>query len=327
MGKNFQLTAIALTMTIASLTACSGPSVKEEEAKTPLQVTVSIVPQEYFVKRIGGDRVSVNAMIQPGTDPHTYEPKPEQLKTTAQSQAYFKIGVSLEDAWKDRLYFKIGVSLEDAWKDRLNSVNQQMLIVDTSQGVDKIPLTAEHNHDHDHDHDHAKEKKHQAGKNTLDPHIWLSPKRVKAQAKTIYQTLAQLDPGQEAIYRANFEKFSQELDALDQEIRQNLAGVKNKKFMVFHPEWGYFAQDYGLEMIAIEIDGNEPSAAQLSQLIKQAKKENIKVIFTQPEFSQKSAETIAREIGGQVIPISAFAENWSENLRQVSQKMATVLNQ
>ena len=250
-------------------------------------------------------------MIHPGTDPHTYEPKPEQLKPTAQSQAYFKIGVSLEDAWKDRL----------------NSVNQQMLIVDTSQGVDKIPLTAEHNHDHDHDHDHAKEKKHQAGKNTLDPHIWLSPKRVKAQAKTIYQTLAQLDPGQEAIYRANFEKFSQELDALDQEIRQNLAGVKNQKFMVFHPEWGYFAQDYGLEMIAIEIDGNEPSAAQLSQLIKQAKKENIKVIFTQPEFSQKSAETIAREIGGQVIPISAFAQNWSENLRQVSQKMATVLNQ
>ncbi|GCL57125.1 metal ABC transporter solute-binding protein, Zn/Mn family [Microcystis aeruginosa] len=315
MGKKFQLTALALTLTIASLTACSGPSVKEEEAKTPLQVTVSIVPQEYFVKRIGGDRVSVNAMIQPGTDPHTYEPKPEQLKTTAQSQAYFKIGVSLEDAWKDRL----------------NSVNQQMLIVDTSQGVDKIPLTAEHDHDHDHDHnhdhDHAKAKTEQAGKNTLDPHIWLSPKRVKAQAKTIYQTLAQLDPGQEAIYRANLEKFSQELDALDQEIRQNLAGVKNKKFMVFHPEWGYFAQDYGLEMIAIEIDGNEPSAAQLSQLIKQAKKENIKVIFTQPEFSQKSAETIAREIGGQVIPISAFAENWSENLRQVSQKMATVLNQ
>ncbi|MCA2691498.1 MULTISPECIES: zinc ABC transporter substrate-binding protein [unclassified Microcystis] len=315
MGKKFQLTAITLTLTIASLTACSGPSVKEEEAKTPLQVTVSIVPQEYFVKRIGGDRVSVNAMIQPGTDPHTYEPKPEQLKTTARSQAYFKIGVSLEDAWKDRL----------------NSVNQQMLIVDTSQGVDKIPLTAEHdhdhNHDHNHDHDHAKAKTEQAGKNTLDPHIWLSPKRVKAQAKTIYQTLAQLDPGQEAIYRANLEKFSQELDALDQEIRQNLAGIKNKKFMVFHPEWGYFAQDYGLEMIAIEIDGNEPSAAQLSQLIKQAKKENIKVIFTQPEFSQKSAETIAREIGGQVIPISAFAENWSENLRQVSQKMATVLNQ
>lgn len=315
MGKKFQLTALALTLTIASLTACSGPSVKEEEVKTPLQVTVSIVPQEYFVKRIGGDRVSVNAMIQPGTDPHTYEPKPEQLKTTAQSQAYFKIGVSLEDAWKDRL----------------NSVNQQMLIVDTSQGVDKIPLTAEHDHDHDHDHnhdhDHAKAKTEQAGKNTLDPHIWLSPKRVKAQAKTIYQTLAQLDPDQEAIYRANLEKFSQELDALDQEIRQNLAGVKNKKFMVFHPEWGYFAQDYGLEMIAIEIDGNEPSAAQLSQLIKQAKKENIKVIFTQPEFSQKSAETIAREIGGQVIPISAFAQNWSENLRQVSQKMATVLNQ
>jgi zinc transport system substrate-binding protein len=317
MGKTWQLTAIALTIGVGTLTACSSPSVKENQAEKPLQVTVSIVPQEYFVERIGGDRVSVNAMIQPGIDPHTYEPKPEQLKTTAQSQAYFKIGVSLEDAWKDRL----------------NSVNNQMLIVDTSQGVDKIPLTAEHdhdhghNHDHDHDHDHAKEKEHQAEKTSLDPHIWLSPKRVKVQAETIYKTLAQLDPDHQAIYQANFEKFSQELDALDQEIRQNLAAVKNKKFMVFHPEWGYFAQDYGLEMIAIEVDGNEPSAAQLSELIKQAKKDNIKVIFAQPEFSQKSAETIAREIGGQVITISAFAEDWSENLRQVSQKMATVLNQ
>jgi zinc transport system substrate-binding protein len=309
MGKTFQLTAIALTVGITTLTACSSPSVKEIKTEKPLQVTVSIVPQEYFVERIGGDQVSVNAMIQPGVDPHTYEPKPEQLKTTAQSQAYFKIGVSLEDAWKDRL----------------NSVNNQMLIVDTSQGVNKIPLTVEH--DHDHDHDHAQEKEHQAEKNTLDPHIWLSPKRVKAQAETIYKTLAQLDPAHQAEYRANFEKFSQELDALDQEIRQNLAGVKNKKFLVFHPEWGYFAQDYGLEMIAIEVDGNEPTAAQLGELIKQAKKDNIKVIFAQPEFSQKSAETIAREIGGQVITISAFDENWSENLRQVSQKMAAVLNQ
>lgn len=309
MGKTRQLTAIALTIGIGTLTACSSPSVKENQAEKPLQVTVSIVPQEYFVERIGGDRVSVNAMIQPGIDPHTYEPKPEQLKTTAQSQAYFKIGVSLEDAWKDRL----------------NSVNNQMLIVDTSQGVDKIPLTAEH--DHGHNHDHAKEKEDQAEKTSLDPHIWLSPKRVKAQAETIYQTLAQLDPAHQAIYQANFEKFSQELDALDQEIRQNLAAVKNKKFMVFHPEWGYFAQDYGLEMIAIEVEGNEPSAAQLSELIKQAKKDNIKVIFAQPEFSQKSAETVAREIGGQVITISAFDENWSENLQQVSQKMAAVLNQ
>lgn len=305
MGKTFQLTAIALTVGIATLTACSSPSVKENQTEKPLQVTVSIVPQQYFVERIGDDRVNINTMIQPGIDPHTYEPKPEQLKNAAQSQAYFKIGVSLEDAWKDRL----------------NSVNQQLLIVDTSQGVDKIPLIGEQ------DHDHAQEKEHQAEKSTLDPHIWLSPKRVKVQAETIYKTLAKLDPEHQAIYQANFEKFSQELDALDREIRQNLAGVKNKKFLVFHPEWGYFAKDYGLEMIAIEVEGNEPSAAQLSELIKQAKKDNIKVIFAQPEFSQKSAETIAKEIGGQVIIISAFTDNWSENLRQVSQKMATILNQ
>jgi zinc transport system substrate-binding protein len=307
MVKTLRLTAIAWVWSIATLTGCGSPSsTPETKGNPPLPVTVSIVPQEYFVKQIGGDKVAVSALIQPGVDPHTYEPKPEQLKTLSASKAFFKVGVALENSWKDRI----------------TSVNNRMLLVDTSQGVDKISLTAEH--DHDHDHDHAKE--HTEEKETLDPHIWLSPKRVKLQAETIYRTLVKLDPANEAFYRENFGEFIQEIDVLDKEIARTLAGVKNRKFMVFHPEWGYFAKDYGLEMVAIEVEGNEPSAAQLSNLISEAKKNNIKVIFTQPEFSRKSADTIASEIGATVIPISAFDENWSENLRQVAKTMATALN-
>jgi zinc transport system substrate-binding protein len=149
---------------------------------------------------------------------------------------------------------------------------------------------------------------------------------VKVQVETIYKTLARLDPANEGFYKANFDTFARDLDALDKEIRQTLSGVKNRRFMVFHPEWGYFAKDYGLEMVAIESEGNEPSAAELARLISEAKKENIKVIFTQPEFSRKSADTIAREIGGRVIPISAFDENWSENLRSVARTMAGELD-
>jgi zinc transport system substrate-binding protein len=286
------LRPLAVALVVMGLSGCSAnPPSADQSSQIP--ISVSIEPQKYFVEKIGGDNVAVNVMIAPGVDPHTYEPKPEQLKQLSKTQAYFTVGVSLEDAWKDRL----------------QSVNPKMLVVDTSKGVEKLPLE-EHEHEH----------------GSLDPHIWLSPKRVKLQAETIYQTLVQIDPQNQAKYQANLEGFIQEIKTLDQDIQENLKNVKSRKFIVFHPEWGYFAKDYGLEMISIEVEGNEPSASELADLIKSAKTEKIKVIFAQPEFSTKSSETIAKEIDGQVMTISAFSPDWSNNLRQVSKKMSEVLN-
>jgi len=286
------LRPLAVALVVMGLSGCSAnPPSAGQSSQIP--ISVSIEPQKYFVEKIGGDNVAVNVMISPGVDPHTYEPKPEQLKQLSKTQAYFTVGVSLEDAWKDRL----------------QSVNPKMLVVDTSKGVEKLPLE-EHEHEH----------------GSLDPHIWLSPKRVKLQAETIYQTLVQIDPQNQAKYQANLEGFVQEIKTLDQDIQENLKNVKSRKFIVFHPEWGYFAKDYGLEMVSIEVEGNEPSASELAALIKSAKAEKIKVIFAQPEFSTKSSETIAKEIDGQVMTISAFSPDWSNNLRQVSKKMSEVLN-
>lgn len=288
-----------------SLMGCTPESTsRSNQSSDRLGITVSIAPQKYFVERIGGDRVNVNVMIRAGIDPHTYEPKPEQLRSLSESQ----------------IYFSIGTSLEEAWIDRLAGVNSQMAIVDTSQGVEKLPMV-------EHEHGHSEDKEHEEERETLDSHIWLSPQRVKVQARTIYESLVELDPSHEEEYRANLESFLQDIGTLDKEIRQTLAGLKQRKFMVFHPEWGYFAKDYGLEMISIEVNGTEPSAAELADLIAEAKEEDIRVIFVQPEFSTKSAETIAREINGQVIPISAFSPDWSDNLRQVSAELAKTLNQ
>ena len=288
------LRPLAVAVVVMGLSGCSAnPPSADQSSQIP--ISVSIEPQKYFVEKIGGDNVAVNVMIAPGVDPHTYEPKPEQLKQLSKTQAYFTVGVSLEDAWKDRL----------------QSVNPKMLVVDTSKGVEKLPLE-----EHEHEHEHG----------SLDPHIWLSPKRVKLQAETIYQTLVQIDPQNQAKYQANLEGFIQEIKTLDQDIQENLKNVKSRKFIVFHPEWGYFAKDYGLEMISIEVEGNEPSASELADLIKSAKTEKIKVIFAQPEFSTKSSQTIAKEIDGQVMTISAFSPDWSNNLRQVSKKMSEVLN-
>ena len=288
------LRPLAVALVVMGLSGCSAnPPSAGQSSQIP--ISVSIEPQKYFVEKIGGDNVAVNVMIAPGVDPHTYEPKPEQLKQLSKTQAFFTVGVSLEDAWKARL----------------QSVNPKMLVVDTSKGVEKLPLE-----EHEHEHEHG----------SLDPHIWLSPKRVKLQAETIYQTLVQIDPQNQAKYQANLEGFIQEIKTLDQDIQENLKNVKSRKFIVFHPEWGYFAKDYGLEMVSIEVEGNEPSASELADLIKSAKAEKIKVIFAQPEFSTKSSETIAKEIDGQVMTISAFSPDWSNNLRQVSKKMSEVLN-
>lgn len=265
-----------------------------------VDISVSIMPQKYFVEKIGGKNVRVNVMIPPGIDLHSYEPKPQQLQALNNAEAYITVGVAFESAWMDRI----------------KAANQTMLIVDSSQGIERIPMLEHHHEDGE---THGVEE-------TLDPHIWLSPKLVKIQAQNIYNGLVKIDPQRQAEYQANLNQFITEIDQLDQQISQKLTPLKNRKFMVFHPAWGYFAQDYNLEQEPIEVGGQEPSAAELADLISQAKQENIKIIFTQPEFSPRSAETIAQEIGGQVVMISDLDENWSNNLLKVSETLSQNLN-
>lgn len=278
-------------------------------------VTVSIVPQQYFVERIGGRRVQVNVLVPPGVDAHTYEPKPAQLRALARSQVYFTIGVEFEKAWMGRIL----------------GANPSLRVVDATEGIDRLPAVA---------HEEAPRltvrerllgfvKKGGAAPQEVefDPHVWLSPRLVREQAQTIYETLAELDPAHDEEYRANFEAFLADIDALDREIRRSLEGVESRTFMVFHPAWGYFARDYGLTMLAVEVGGQEPSPQELARLIALAKQERIRIIFAQPEFSARAAETIAREIGGQVVLVSPLAYDWLSNLRTVAQAFAASAEQ
>ncbi|MBN1261191.1 MAG: zinc ABC transporter substrate-binding protein [Anaerolineae bacterium] len=269
-----------------------------------LNVGVSIVPQRYFVERIGGEYVTVSVMVEPGASPATYEPKPEQLAALS----------------KAVVYFSIGVPFENVWLDKIASANEAMQVVDTAAGIERLPMGAHH---HDDGEDHEAEEEHETG--ALDPHIWLSPELVKIQASTMLETLAALDPKHETDYRSNYEAFVADIDALEADIRQTLAGVASRKFMVFHPSWGYFARDFDLEQISIEIGGQEPSAQELAALIDQARAEEIRVIFAQPEFSTSDAETIAKEIGGEVLLISPLAYDWLDNLGLVAATFAAVL--
>jgi len=244
---------------------------------------VSIVPQKYFVERIGGDKVNVSVMAGPGFSPATYEPRPSQIEKLSETQMYVRIGVPFEEAW-------IG---------RIAAASESMFIVDQSEGIERIGGT--------------------------DPHVWLSPRLVKVQAQQIFDALVELDPDNETFYGANLEAFLADLDELDASIQQALAALESRKFMVFHPAWSYFARDYDLEMIPVQIEGSDPSAAEMADLIRTARENDIKVIFAQPEFSVESAQTIAEEIGGEVLLISPLAPDWMDNLQRVAYTFAQVL--
>jgi zinc transport system substrate-binding protein len=291
-------------------------------AADKLPVFVSIVPQQYFVQQIGKELVDVQVMIIPGADPHTYEPKPRQM-----------VAIS-----KAKLYFAVGIEFEEAHLKKITATNPDLKVIHTDHGIEKLAMAAHHHDDHaeahheaDHDHkegEHQGEAAHEEDHHEhagLDPHIWLSPPLVKIQARTILAALQEADPAHRMVYEANFQEFAARIDRLNAELKNKFAGKTGLQFMVFHPAWGYFAHTYGLKQVPIEIEGKDPKPAQLKSLIHHARENGIKVLFVQPQFPTKSAELVAREIGGQVAFADPLAEDWMANLRQVVDKFQAAL--
>ncbi len=298
------------------------------EAADELPVFVSIVPQKYIVQQIGKDLVAVQVMVQPGDSPATYEPKPQQMA----------------DISTTKIYFAIGVPFEKAWLGKIAAANPNMQVVHTDHDIEKIAMVAHHHHDdqaeehhegehHEAEHAHEKDDHHAEAEHEedhhedtgLDPHIWLSPPLVKIQARTILAALQEVDPVHRSIYEANFNAFTAQIDQLDADLKRTFAGKTGLQFMVFHPAWGYFAHTYGLKQVPIEIEGKDPKPAQLEALIQHAREYGIKVVFVQPQFSTKSAQLVAKEIGGQVAFADPLAKDWMANLRKVADKFQKAL--
>jgi len=261
----------------------------------------SILPQKYFVQQISKDRVSVEVMVQPGASPATYEPKPSQMKQLASSV----------------LYFAIGVPFEAAWLDKIAGVNPNMSVIHTDAGIEKIPMSS---HKHEEAVAHSNHEQALRQHEVLDPHTWLSPRLVKQQVRVVFEKLTQLFPHYAAEFQINYGQLINSIDTLDAELRTLFRNDEGMQFMVFHPSWGYFAREYGLEQIAIEIEGKSPKPAQLQKLIEHAKEHNIRIIFAQPQFSLKNAKLVAREINGEVVRADPLAEDWLQNMKEVADK-------
>ena len=237
---------VAIARTIAFVIALAVFPAGAASASVPLPVFVSILPQKYFVERVGGERVTVSVMVGPGQSPETYEPTPRQM--TALSRA--------------RLYFSIAVAFEDTWMKRIQAANPALRVVAMQRGVALLSLSGPGGEP-----------------GGTDPHIWTSPPRVKFMAMTIRDALIEADPAHRGDFESNYREFIAELAALDRDIRAILAQAKAKSFLVFHPAWGYFAKDYGLRQIPIEAEGKEPGAKSLAGVIDLGKREGVKVIF------------------------------------------------
>ena len=254
----------------------------------PIPVFVSILPQKYFVERIGKEQVKVEVMVNPGESPATFNPNPKKMSLLSQA----------------KLYFSIGVPFETIWIDRIQSIHSNLQFVPLhDEAHDKSGTDQGHGHPSRHSH------------GSSDPHIWTSPAKVKLMAKKIKETLVRAEPQKEKYFEANLRAFHNDLDALDRDIREILARSDNHRFLVFHPAWSYFAEDYGLEQISIEDGGKEPGARTLQKIIEKGKKLGIKVIFVQKQFSLSIAKKIAKMIGATVREMDPLAEDYLENMR------------
>lgn len=279
-----------------SAPSTGGVSASAPPVGTKLAVFVSIDPQVYFVQEIAGDLVSVHALVPPGVEPESYDPTPRQMAMLSQAQ----------------LYFAIGLPFETVLVPKIESSMKNITVVKTQAGV---PLRTF--------------SQHLAGSAVppggTDPHIWLAPELVKTQGKTIEEALAAADPAHAAEYVAGLKRLDGQMNALHRQIAGTLAGLSGRSFLVFHPAFGYFADEFGLKQISIESEGKAPGPKQLAGLIAEAKRLQVKMVFVEPQFDQSRAKVIADSIGARVVTIDPLAEDYVANLESVARQIKAAL--
>jgi zinc transport system substrate-binding protein len=290
MKKQIVLLIIVMVLALSSIV----------NAQEKVIVATSIGAQGFIVEQIAGDLVDVEVMIKPGQEPHTFEVTPRQMTRLS----------------KASLMFVLGFPFEKRLTAKLTAVNSKLKIIDSSKGIKKR-MMAEHDHDHHgHDHHHGEE---------ADPHTWLSPEGVEIYAKNIYQVLSELLPDSKSLLKTNLDKLLARNNQLAGKIKARLKSFEGKSFMVFHPSFGYFADYAGLKQVAIEAAGKKPSAKQMGNIIKEAKKHQIKVIFVQPQFDQSSAQVVAKAIGARLEVVDPLGADVFHFFEDMSKKLAASL--
>jgi zinc transport system substrate-binding protein len=255
-----------------------------------METFAGIPPLAWLVERIGGDHVHVEVLVQPGREPHTFEPTPRQVMALGRA----------------RLFFKVGMPFESRLVERMARGPGGLTVVDATEGIVKRTMVEDHDED-------------AAGP---DPHVWLSPPLLRTMAANVASALAGADPFHAADYRRRQADLATQIDAVHARIQQRLAPFRGQRFYVFHPAFGYFAEAYHLVQEPVEIEGKSPTPRQLFALVRQARSDGVRVIFLQPQFDPSSARAVARAIGGVVLPLDDLAKDVLVNLSDMAEKIA-----
>lgn len=253
-----------------------------------LDIVVTIVPQKEFIKAVAGDDVNVTVMIPPGYSPGNYAPKPQELTGLTDSSIYFSMGVPAD--------------LQNILP-KVKQFNPDIKVVKLFEKVnEKYP-----------DRMFSKESR--------DPHIWLSLKRVEYMVEIIRDELIELRPKNKETYIENTENYIKKIRNTEQEINDILKNKKDNYLLVYHPSFGYLADEFDLEMVSIEKEGKEATAKDLEDIIDFAKDNDINRIYHQAEIDSRQTQSLAEEINARLIQLDPLAENYLDNMVEMAKKI------
>ena len=284
------LTVLLAVILLMISAGCADSSLKESKGT----ITVSILPFSYFVKKIAGPEYQVNVIVPPGASPATYEPPPSVIQSLNRSEV---------------VIFNRYLGFEQAWMKKLTGVNEDIQALYLADNQDLIAAEAHKHGDH----------VHYSG---VDPHFWVSVSSARLISLDIKDFLQEVYPDDKFIFEKNFEALESEIDATLSYVQERLKDVENRTFLIFHPALTYFAREFGLKQVPVELDGKEPGAAWLKELIDMARRDSIMTILVQKEFNRSSAETIAKEIGGSVVNIFPLSDDWPGAIKEIADALA-----
>ncbi|MCD8193037.1 MAG: zinc ABC transporter substrate-binding protein [Tannerellaceae bacterium] len=263
-------------------------------------ISVTIEPQRYFAEKIGGDNFRIISIVPSGQSPETYDPTPMEMVTIGKSTAWLRVGY---------------IGFEQAWRETIEKNNPGMQVYDLSKGMDLISNEEECEH-----HSEGNIHHHHAG--DTDPHIWSSVKGAKIIAQNTLNAFLDIDKENASYYQENYTQLLQEIEKTEKEINRLLTGLTNRTFIIYHPALTYFAAENNLVQLCIEMDGKEPSPAQLKRLVETARQHKAKIVFVQKEFDDKNAKIIADETGCKLVTINPLSYNWHEEMITIAKALA-----
>jgi zinc transport system substrate-binding protein len=261
--------------------AATGCATDEHDDTSKLKVVATIPPVADFVQQVGREHVDVTLMVPSGASPHTYEPTPGQMVEVSKADIYVKVGS--------------GVEFEIVWLDKLLAQNEDIALVDCSEGIAIV---------------------------NNDPHIWTSPILAIQMVENIVAGLSSADPDNGAAYESNGLSYLRELSALDDEIVGLLGEASDRHFLIYHPSFAYFAAEYDLVQLAIEHDGKPPTPQVLQASIDAARDHDLHYVFAAPQFAANDAQSVAEAIGGEVVFIDPLPDSYIPAMRDTTAAIA-----